>query len=109
MPFDGSLGDAFGAGRRLRPYSRTEAMDELPFLVYRLKQGALWLYAPEVPDMPRIARLVSHKDRKSWAMLFSDFEKCKAVASKVSISAFPTEPVEDILQRIRAQISVEFE
>ena len=109
MAFDGSIRDSFAQGRRLRPVTHDEAIQLLPLLVYRLKQGILNSTIQESPDMPKVIflRTIS-KPEESWSLLLSDFLLVKRVSDQISISQFPTEPTSSVLNRITAYISVTF-
>lgn len=112
MALDGSLNDAASGEpefRRLRPLTKSQAESLLPLMIYRMKQDALSAQFLSVPDMPELVRLINPRRREEkWVLLRPDFDKAKSVASGVDIRAFRTEPVQSVLDRIRAHVSVEY-
>ncbi len=112
MAFDGSVYDSISGlpgPRQLRPATREVALASYPLFVLRLKKNALKVSVPDVVEGPRILRAsVPGRPSETWVMLYSDFEKCKRVASAVSVPLFATDSESDVLARISARIAVEF-
>lgn len=112
MTLDGSLGDSF-TGEKVNRLFRTATIEHVitsyPMLVYRLKQNKLTVSIFSPADSPEVIRVQNpNMLGESWTLLKSDFDRCKSVASKITLNLFPTEPVNTILDRIRTLLIVEF-
>jgi hypothetical protein len=112
MALDGSLSDSFTGekvNRLFRSATKEHVITSYPMLVYRLKQNKLAVSIFSSVDSPEVVRANNPLALgESWVLLKSDFDRCKSVASKVTLDLFPTEPVNIILDRIRALLVVEF-
>lgn len=112
MTLDGSLYDSLTGepvNRFFRPATLEHALLRYPLFVYRLKQGRLTISTAKSVEMPPVVRAsVPGRREETWVMLRTDFEKCKAVAAKVDVRLFPTEPPGSVLDRIKAHLLVEF-
>jgi hypothetical protein len=112
MALDGSLSDSF-TGEKVNRLFRTATIEHVttsyPMLVYRLKQNRLVVSVFSSVDSPEVVKAQNpNMLGESWTLLKSDFDRCKSVASKVTLGLFPTEPINVILDRIRALLIVEF-
>lgn len=106
---DGSIGNHFSRGRRLRPATREFAIESFPKLILRLKQNRLTITLDQSAGN---ASLVILRNRNSnyefWHIVQEDFDICKNIASKVQLRLFPTDNEDVVLSKIRSYIAIEF-
>ncbi len=93
----------------MRLLTLAQALEILPNLIWRMRRGELMLYASGSPDMPELFRMENTVNRmEHWTLLREDFDRCKAISSRISLFAFPTAPRSDSIGQIEAEIAVEF-
>jgi hypothetical protein len=107
---DGTIGDRFLNGRRLRPATLEYALANFPKIVVKLLQGKLLVStAKSVEDRDVvILRDVLPTMGPAVFLLREDFEICKQISTKVRLRTFPTDRLEDAEAKAAAYVRVEF-
>lgn len=106
---DAIVGDKFVDERRLRPATLEFALQNFPPMIVDLKQGKLKI---DVTGTIRGKEVVTvwrpNLIESKLTILRSDFEKCRDIARLVQIPLFISDTRDEIHERIRAHIRIEF-
>ena len=106
---DSIVGDKFVDRRRLRPATLEFALRSFPSMIVDLKQGKLQIHITgTVRGKEVITVWKSNMVESKLTILRSDFEKCRDIARKVSVPLFISDTRDDVYDRIRAHIRIEF-
>jgi hypothetical protein len=106
---DAVLGDHRVNRRLLRLATLTYALDNFPRLIYRLKQGRLFISPSTVLDGKKAFRCRNRQHRhESWIILETDFNLCRDIANRMELKIFPSDTQKVIEERIRSMVRVSF-
>lgn len=106
---DGSVRDSSLNRRRVSLASVAYAVENYPPYVLQLASGRLRVEAPLDPSGSWFVRMIK-TDGMSLTVLREDFDRIKSVAVKFAPNprVFPSEPENEVLNRIAANIRVLF-
>ncbi len=106
---DGTIGDYFANGRRLRPATLDYATQNFPRLILRSKQEKLSVSYQQQAGNPDVIQAISSISRfEKWVILKSDFDLCKKIADKVELRLFRSDNETVVLDKILAYVKIEF-
>jgi len=114
MPLDGALSDKLSGEpipRRIRPVTQEYASENFPRMIVRMKQGALHISTARAVHDKEVVHLWNRNPslrHERWFVLMSDFEIVKQIAADINIRSSPYENLQQVEERIRARVNVEF-
>lgn len=106
---DSIIGDRFVQGRKLRPATLDYALQNYPKVVVGIKLNKYRIDTYNTVEGKEIMNLVCPSSPiYDIVMLRSDFEKCRSIATKMTIPLFPSDILLDWEQRAAAHIRIAF-
>jgi hypothetical protein len=106
---DGISSDRFVNGRLFRPASLTQAQDEYVSVVYKLARSEYIIDYQKDRDGAKFISLQDKESKKIRFIRADDYKLCVDVVTAVgNFPLFPSEPLQDIFGRIKANITLAF-